>query len=132
MRETARSFGPRLKRLFWLCVGGLALTLGAIGTVLPVLPTTPFVILAAFAFGRSSPRLQAWLENSATFGPMIREWRQHGAIAPKYQAMAVTLMAGAFVLSLFLGVKPIVLLIQAVCLSLAALFVLSRPSGPRP
>ncbi len=130
MRETAHSLGPGLKRLFWLCVGGIALALGAIGAVLPVLPTTPFVILAAFAFGQSSPRLQAWLENSETFGPMILEWRDHGAIAPRYKVMAVTMMAAAFVLSLVLGVKPLVLIIQAVCLSGAALFVLSRPNGP--
>ncbi len=122
-------YGPG--RILWLCLGGISLALGAIGAVLPLLPTTPFVILSAFAFSKSSPRVAAWLTDSPTFGPMIADWRAHGAIAPRYKRLAVGMMAAAFFLSLFLGVKPLVLVIQAVCLSGAAAFVLTRPDGPR-
>ncbi|MGR3803766.1 YbaN family protein [Marinibacterium profundimaris] len=122
-------YGPA--RILWFCLGSISLALGAIGAVLPILPTTPFVILSAFAYGKSSPRLEQWLKDSPTFGPMIADWRAHGAIAPRYKRLAVGMMAAAFLLSLVLGVSGKVLIIQALCLSDAAAYVLSRPNGPR-
>ncbi len=118
-------------RLVWLVVGALALFAGTVGIVLPLLPTTPFVILAAFAFSKSSPRLHLYLAEHPRFGPMIADWSAHGAIAPLYKAMAVTMMAAAFGLSLWLQVPSRVLLLQALCMGGAAAFVLSRPNGPR-
>ena len=118
-----------IKRTLWLCVGALALGLGVIGIVLPVLPTTPFVILAAFAFGNGSPRLQKRLHDHATFGPIIADWNATGAIAPKFKAIAVLMMAAALALSIFLGLRPLVITIQAICMIGAAAFVLSRPNG---
>ena len=116
-----------MKRSFWFALGIVSLALGAIGVVLPVLPTTPFVILAAFAFGKSSPRLQAWLENNPTFGPMIEDWRDNGAIATRYKIMAMTMMAGALLLSVYLSVPTYVVAIQAICIAGAATFILTRP-----
>mgnify|MGYP001803308312 CR=1 FL=1 len=116
-------------RYLWTLAGLLALGLGVIGVVLPVLPTTPFVILAAFCFAKGSPRLAAMLENHPTFGPMIADWRAKGAIAPKYKMIAVGMMSAAFGISFALGVPGYVLAIQAVCLTGAAAYVLSRPSG---
>lgn len=115
------------KRWFWLAVGWCALALGAIGVVLPLLPTTPFVILAAFAFSNSSPRLKAWLENNNTFGPIIADWREHGAIATRYKAIACVMMAGALSLSFLLGAPTWVLVVQGICITCAAAFVLTRP-----
>lgn len=107
-----------------------ALALGAIGAVLPILPTTPFVILAAFAFGKSSPRFQAWLENSKLFGPIIADWRANGSIALPYKAIALTMMGAVFALSIYNGWPALVLVIQAVCIAGAATFILTRPSRP--
>ena len=118
-----------IKRWLWLGVGTAALGLGIIGVVLPVLPTTPFVILAAFSFGNASPRLQKRLHDHATFGPIIADWNATGAIAPKYKAIAVLMMAAALALSIFLGMRLMVITIQAVCMIGAATFVLSRPNG---
>ena len=129
MDPSDNGFGPA--RILWFCLGGISLALGAIGAVLPVLPTTPFVILSAFAFGKSSPRLARWLNEHPTFGPMIADWRTHGAIAPRYKRLAVGMMGAAFGLSLFLGASSLVLVIQAICLTGAAAFVLTRPDGPR-
>ncbi|MCV6584355.1 MAG: YbaN family protein [Marinibacterium sp.] len=117
-----------LARPLWLLAGGLALVLGALGVVLPVLPTTPFVLLAAFCFARSSPRIAAYLEEHRIFGPMIEDWRRTGAIAPRYKRIAVGMMGAALGLSLVMGVPVRVLIIQVVAIALAATYVLSRPS----
>jgi len=113
-------------------VGLGALGLGFVGAVLPVLPTTPFVILAAFAFGKSSPRLRIYLENNKIFGPIIADWQENGVIAARFKAIALGMMAGALVITSQLSVPLIVLLIQASCMTGAALFILSRPSSSVP
>jgi hypothetical protein len=115
----------------WFCIGALALILGVVGVILPVLPTTPFVILAAFAFGRSAPRFHRWLAEHRIFGPIIADWHAHGAIAPRFKLMAAGMMAAAFGLSLWMQLPATVLWVQAICLIGAATFVLSRPNGPR-
>ncbi|MEM9708261.1 MAG: YbaN family protein [Pseudomonadota bacterium] len=117
------------RRALWLCLGLLALALGAIGVVLPILPTTPFVILAAFCFSKSSPRLQAWLENSRLFGPMIADWRRNGAIAPRYKAVSLVTMGVVFLASVVFEVAPTVLVVQAVAITGAATYILTRPSA---
>lgn len=120
-----------ITRPIWVLLGSLSLGLGVIGIPLPVLPTTPFILLAAFCFGKGSPRLRHWLENHPTFGKPILTWEDHGAIAPRHKRMAAVMMAATFGLSLVLGLPTHVLIIQAVCLSGAALYVLTRPHGPQ-
>lgn len=73
--------------------GVLSLGLGILGIFLPLLPTTPFVLLAAFCFSRSSTRCEAWLLDHPRFGPMIRDWRQHRAIPWRAKQLAWTMMA---------------------------------------
>ena len=116
-------------RPFWLILGLLSVALGVIGIFLPVLPTTPLMILAAFFFSKSSPRLECWLLNHNTFGPVIADWRETGSISPRIKVVAVGIMALVFAASLIFGVKLFVLVIQAVCLGGAAWFVLSRPDA---
>ena len=70
-------------RIGYLLLGFLALALGAIGAFLPLLPTVPFMILAAFLVARSSPRLEARLLDHAHVGPHIRRWRERGAISTR-------------------------------------------------
>ncbi|WP_366554974.1 YbaN family protein [Aquibaculum sediminis] len=116
-------------RLLWLLFGLAATATGLVGAVLPLLPTTPFLLLAAYAFARSSPRLHAWLLDHPRFGPLICNWQQHGGIDRRSKRIAVGVMAATFALSWVLGVSSTVLIIQAVVLSCAALFVLTRPDG---
>lgn len=118
----------RILRPLWLALGGLSVALGVIGIFLPVLPTTPLMILAAFFFSKSSARFEAMLLNHATFGPIIQDWRDTGAIAPKIKMLSVGTMIGVFVISLVLGVRPLVLGIQFLFLAGAALFILTRPN----
>lgn len=118
-------------RIFWTGMGSAFLALGAIGVLLPLLPTTPFVLLAAFAFARGSPRLRHWLESHPRFGPPIQDWERYGAIAPRAKRLATALMALTLALSLLAGLPLRLLAIQAACLAGAATFVLTRPDGPR-
>ncbi len=122
------AFTPR--RWAWLAVGSGALALGAVGILLPLLPTTPFIILAAFAYGKSAPGIALRLERSRTFGPILAGWRCHGAIAPRYKILAMLMMIGSFVFSAAMSVAIGILIVQAICLALAAAFILSRPDGP--
>ena len=123
---------PRVRRtsMLWVPFGFAALAVGAIGAILPVLPTTPFVILAAFAFGKGSPRLRRWLVSHRLFGTAIHEWESQGAIRRPYKYLACGLMALTFTGSALAGVAPIVLAVQALCMIPAAVYVLTRPSGP--
>lgn len=119
-------------RLLCLLAGLLLLVLGIIGAFLPLMPTTIFVILAAWCFGRSSARLEAWLLNHKHFGPAITAWRREGAISRRSKALACTGMALGFVLFL-IGVRPDLWLGLAALLGLAACawFVVSRPEPSR-
>ncbi|WP_233270415.1 YbaN family protein [Chachezhania sediminis] len=121
---------PHIRRAVWLALGFVALGLGILGVALPVLPTTPFVILAAFCFGKGSPRLRQWLVDHHIFGKLITDWEKYGAIAPRSKALACTMMGAVFLLSLVMGLKWWILLIQGICLGGAATFVLTRPNGP--
>jgi uncharacterized protein len=119
-----------LLRVAWNIAGGVALLLGLIGVILPVLPTTPFVLLAAFCFSNGSQRMRHWLVTHAVFGPLIADWEAHGSIPRPVKRLACTVMAGVFAISLFAGVATTVLIIQAICLGGAAAYVLTRPDGP--
>lgn len=114
-------------RVLWLAVGAVSLALALIGVVLPLLPTTPFLLVAAYAFARSSPRLHAWLIAHPRFGSMISNWREQGAISRPVKIFAIIVMAATFALSWALGLSPTVLIIHAIVLSGAAAFILSRP-----
>lgn len=114
-------------RLIWLIAGILSLGAGLIGVFLPLIPTVPFMLLAAFCFARSSERLHDWLVNHPRFGPQIVNWRAHGAISKSAKRLATFSILGAFAISLLLGLKPWILGVQAVTLACVALFIWSRP-----
>lgn len=76
----------------WLLLGLLFVALGAIGVVLPLLPTTPFILLAAACFARSSPRMHAWLHRSRLFGPSLRDWEHNHCVRRRARWMAVLMI----------------------------------------
>jgi len=119
-----------VSRGLWRVLGLLAVVCGAAGVVLPLVPTTPFLLLAAFAFARSSPRLEAWLLHHRVFAPMIHDWRRYGAIPRVAKISAVALMAATLGGSILLGLAWWIVVVHTVVLIGVATFVLSRPSSP--
>ncbi|MCX5497508.1 YbaN family protein [Kaistia dalseonensis] len=119
-----------MPRLAYLTGGWLMVVLGIIGLFLPVMPTTIFLILAAWFFSKSSPRFEAWLLNHPLFGPPIRDWRKTGAIGAKAKIMAVTSMAAGYAIFWFVvDPSPLFALIVAAVLGASAAFVLTRPTA---
>ena len=117
-------------RSLWLLFGFVSLALGIAGVVLPLLPTTPFVLLSAYCFARSSPRMHDWLLSHRVFGPLIDNWQRYRAVTLRAKWLAVMSMAGVFGISFLVGAPERVLIAQAVILPITALFILTRPSGP--
>lgn len=117
-------------RFLWTTAGCLSVAIGMVGIVLPVLPTVPFMILAAFCFARGSERFHHWLTTHPRFGPPIADWQAHGAIRPHAKRLAMIGIALSFGVSLAIGVPPAALAMQAVALAGASVFILTRPSGP--
>jgi uncharacterized membrane protein YbaN (DUF454 family) len=111
--------------------GCLLTVVGIAGLILPLLPGTIFLILAAACFARSSPRFENWLITHPQFGPSIVGWRKTGAIPRHVKVIAISAMALSFVLTWYSGAPPIALWIVAICLAGSALYVGTRPSGPR-
>ncbi len=119
-------------RIVWLFGGLLFTGLAFLGALLPLLPTTPFLLLAAFCFARSSERLRLWLYEHRMFGPLLNNWEQYGAIGPRAKTLAVIALVATPVLSFVLGAKLWVIAIQIPILAGSGAFILTRPNGPRP
>ncbi|MBO9407349.1 YbaN family protein [Shimia sp. R9_1] len=116
-------------RAIWLICGLMCVAFALVGVVLPLLPTVPFLLLAAFCFARSSERLHNWLLCHKLFGPMIDDWHRNGAIRPSAKRAATLSIMLVFAISLALGVKTTVLIIQAVVLSAVLFFLWTRPNA---
>lgn len=78
------------RRLLLRAAGIMSLALGALGVIIPGLPTTPFVLVAAACFARSSPRLHQWLLANRVFGPLIRDWQERKTVSLRTKITAIT------------------------------------------
>ena len=92
-----------LLRWLYLSLGLACVGLAALGAVLPILPTTPFLILASRLFVRSDPRLKVWLLRMPAWGPMLRDWDTHRAVRPHAKWLAVLLIVSAVAFSVTVG-----------------------------
>jgi uncharacterized protein len=117
-------------RALWLAVGLLATGCGIAGIVLPLVPTTPFLLLAAYAFARSSPRLHDWLVTHPRLGPPIADWQAHGAISRSTKRIAAAAMIAMLALSVAVGVRWEIVVLQAAVLGAVAVFIFTRPDVP--
>jgi uncharacterized membrane protein YbaN (DUF454 family) len=101
----SRLHGSAFVRHLLLAAGFLCVGLGVAGVFLPVLPTTPFMLLAAACFARSSPRFHRWLLGHPTFGPLVSEWERHRAIPWRAKLWAIGLMSATLAASIVFFVK---------------------------
>lgn len=92
---------PRWQRAMLLTAGVVSLGLGVLGIVIPLLPTTPLVLLAAFFFAHSSERTHRWLLRHRLFGPIVREWQEHRRIPVRAKRASIILVVVAFAVSAF-------------------------------
>jgi uncharacterized membrane protein YbaN (DUF454 family) len=117
-------------KVLWLLAGLASVAIGAIGVVVPLLPTTPFLLVAAFAFARSSTRLNRWLREHRSFGPLIENWHRDGSIDRKVKRTAIIVILITPVITWLFGVPLWLIAGQLAVLSAAAIFILTRPLPP--
>lgn len=114
-------------RSLWFALGICALGAGIVGIALPVMPTVPFLLVAAWAFARSSPRMRQRILDHPTYGPPVRAWQERGAIGRLAKLWAVGAMAFGVGLALWLKLPLWLVAMQAaICLSVGA-YVVTRP-----
>ena len=121
----------RVRRIVLIAAGLISLAIGAVGIFVPLLPTTPLVLVAAFCFANSSERLHQWLLDHNVFGPLIDNWRRYGAISRNAKIMSVASMVAVLLISWWLDVATWIIGLQAVILGCSAAFILTRPSFPQ-
>ncbi len=126
----ARLLSPRGSlNMILFPVGLLSLALAILGIFLPLLPTTPFVLLAACCFARTSPKFHAWMINHQLFGPLIRNWQEHGSISNRAKVVSTVMIVPIVGVSLMRVELPIEVIILVVAMVTMALwFIWSRPS----
>jgi uncharacterized membrane protein YbaN (DUF454 family) len=129
MQQKPQTPANGAKLLAWRVAGLVSLALGIVGIALPLLPTTPFLLLSAFCFGRGSERLQEWLLAHPRLGPPIRDWRERGAISRRSKALASLAMILVLVTAAIMRAPTTVLITQAVVMVLVCLFIFTRPSS---
>ena len=117
-------------RIIWAFGGIVFVVIGAIGVILPLLPTTPFLLLAAYCFTRSSPRLHDWLLTHRTFGPLIHNWDEYGSIDPRSKRIAIVVILLTPLITIAVGVPWWALAAQLLVLGVASTFILTRPDPP--
>lgn len=114
-----------------IAVGLINVALGVIGIFLPVMPTTIFLLIALWAFSKSSVRFHGWLYNHPTLGVTIRDWHAHRVIPLKAKILAVTVMSTSLAyVTLFVAQSWVLPLALATGLGAVATFIVTRPSLP--
>lgn len=132
--ETDEVHGSAPVRAVYIGAGTLFLVLGIVGIFLPLLPTTPFVLLAAACYARGSRRFYDWLLANRTFGPMILEWRRHHSLPYRTKITSIALMSVTLGVSIVFFVESLQLKLLLVLVGLAlAIWMYRIPSrdGPR-
>ncbi len=119
----------RLTRLLYGALAYTSLAIGLVAIVVPGLPTTEFILLAAWAATRSSPRLSAWLENHRLFGPILRNWRNGKIIARRAKVSATVSMVLCVVLMLVMLDHGWPIYLAIVGMGLGNLWIWSRPEN---
>ncbi|MEM7653893.1 MAG: YbaN family protein [Pseudomonadota bacterium] len=119
---------PVYLRPAFLVLGVLCVALGVVGVIVPGMPTTIFLIVALWAFARSSPRFHQWLLSHPRFGPGLRDWSEHRIIPRRAKIAACLTIAASFGLMVWIGISTPYLIGAGFCLLAVAVYLLTRPS----
>ena len=131
--DPATRFRGGMRAWLLLGLGHVCVAIGVVGIFLPLLPTTPFLLLAAGLYAKGSPRFEAWLLTHPRLGPPVRDWREGGVIGMRAKATALTMIALSAAFTLTRERIPTVAKASAaVVLGGAALFIATRPSLRKP
>ena len=119
-------------RPLFFTLGCLFFCLGFVGAFVPVLPTTPFMLLALWCFSRSSDRFHDWLYHHRVFGPPMQQWHEHRVIPAGAKIFALVFMSASMVYLFVFSSAPLwVKLLMTATVAIGAWFILTRPSVPR-
>ncbi len=118
-------------RLFYLALGWLSVGLGIVGIILPILPTTPFLLVAVWAFSKSSPALAERLRNHPRAGPYIRGWQDHGVIPVVGKVLSTLMMTAMGIYLTAFSTAPLwAAVLACIVMSGVSVYILTRPSEP--
>ena len=112
-----------MKTLFWRSLVVIFVILGFIGALLPGMPTTVFLILAAWAASKGWPQMDAWLLNHPKYGPTLRAWREHGTVPRKAKIIASSMMFLSGVIMLFTHAPLAVKIFTGVTMLIVAIWL---------
>ena len=127
MADMARNERSAYRRLPYLLLAWACIALAAAGVVLPILPTTPFLLVAAWAAPRASPRLDAWLLDHRQFGPVLRAWREERAVPTRAKRIAWLLLLASWIGIAATARSPWVPAAMGVFFLCVAYFLYTRP-----
>ena len=128
--------GQKIVRAIWLIAGTICVVLGAIGIVLPILPTTPFLLAAAACYYKSSPRMHKWLLTNKWFGEYIRNYQEGKGLPMKTKIMALSVLWITIGLSLFLILERVlppqlvlpIQVIMVIVATIVSLYIMRLPT----
>ena len=132
----AKRAGPRIsnatviKRYLYLTLGFVCVALGFIGTVVPGIPTTPLILVAAWAFSRSSKRFESWLLRHRVFGPLIHDWRNYRGIRRKNKIVAISVIVPTFAITITLTFNVVIDIVFALFGVALCVYLATRPEPP--
>ena len=119
-----------LKKYIYISFGFIFVGLAFLGIFLPGIPTTPLILLAAWFFSRSSEKLEKWLKNHKTFGPLILNWERYKGINRKSKIIAICLIIPTFAFSIYsTSTVQIKIFLGLFCISLCS-YLITRPEPP--
>lgn len=121
----------RVTRWIYIATACICIGLGTLGVIVPGLPTTPFLLVAAWAAARSSPRLHAWLFNHRWFGPPLRNWENERAVSVRAKVSAVVLLAASWVILNWQTQGPLVPVVTGILFTAVTAFLVTRPVPKR-
>ena len=116
-----------MKNILLKILGSICLLLGGLGAFLPLLPSTCFILLAAWSFNRSSPRFHDWLVRRSPFAGSIQNWQRNKSIARKVKVIATLSLVSSFLLTAWMLPNPLLLTSLGIAMAALLAYLLTRP-----